>query len=321
VCLLLILCFCRSVSSYDHHELHQFAQITAGPMGEIGPRCSQDRRLLAFEYFSSAQPNAVQVWLMPTKGKFADAKPLLGDTEKSYGEISWSPDGVWLSFIGGSPESGGILSDQVFKINVANRQITQLTHLPAQTALGGTSWSRDGRILFEMDDDLYTVPQIGGAVVKLVNVQAKLPGVSPGFPSWSPDGSRVAFVGRGRSSGRPGAGHDLYIVDLPSGKIAKILAGLGDDAPSWLDQDRILCSRIHGAAESSIWLVHVSRGSAVRLTKGSFDISPAVCPGERDVYFARNMHVAPSRFLMEGFHIWRFKLKRSIRLATTQESD
>src|ERR1700720_4157880 len=89
VCLLLIFCFGRSILSCDRHRVHKFAQITKGPMGEIGPRCSPDGRYLAFEYFSIEHPNAVQVWLMPSNGRFSDAKPLLGYSGNTYGEISW----------------------------------------------------------------------------------------------------------------------------------------------------------------------------------------------------------------------------------------
>ena len=220
VCLLLLVCFGRSILSCDRDQEHKFAQITKGLVGEIGPRCSPDGRYLAFEYFSIEHPNAVQVWLMSSNGRFSDARPLLGYSGNSYGEISWSPDSDWLSFIGGSPEANGALSDQVFKISIVDRQIIQLTNLPARTALGGTSWSRDGRILFEMDDDIYAVPQSGGTVSNLIDLHASLPGVSPVFPSWSPDGSRIAFVGREKSSG---AGHDLYVKELSTAKIAKIL--------------------------------------------------------------------------------------------------
>jgi len=304
-CLLLILISCLGRSVFSCARNHQFAQITKGPVGEIGPRCSPDGRYLAFEYFSTEHSDAVQVWLMPPD-RFSDARPLLGYSGMSYGEISWSPDGGWLSFVGGSPESDGVLSEQVFKINIANRQITQLTYFPARTSLGGTSWSRDGRILFEMDDDIYVVPQTGGTVAKLLDVNTRLPGVNPFFPSWSPDATRVAFVGRTAKE------HSLYVADLDSNIIEKIFSDVGDDGPSWLDDSRILCSRVEGQSQSSLWLVRVREKNGVRLTQGFYDIGPVACVSGEYMYFARNADI--SRFsgpMMRGFHIWRVRMRNS----------
>lgn len=310
---LLIFLLGRSASSCARHEVDRVVQVTAGPWGEFGPRCSPDGRYLAFEYFSPEHPAAVQMWLMPKQGQFSDARPLLGYTGDYYGEFSWSPDAGWLSFVRGVTGPNGVISDQVFKINVANREVVQLTNFPADTDLGGTSWSQDGRILFEMNNDLYVVPETGGAVTKLVDMRSKLPGVTPVFPSWSPDGSRVAFVERGGSPAQPDRGHDLYVVDLRSGTISKILGGLGDDAPFWLDQDKILCSRVEQGPRSSIWIASVSGATPQRLTKGFFDMSPAVCPDRSEVYIARNMSISRSRSITEGFHIWSFRIKGTLR--------
>jgi len=301
VFLTVVFWFGLSIFPCDRNEVHQITQITSGPIGEIGPRCSPDGRYLAFEYFSAEHPNAVQVWSMPIAGEFSEAKSLLGYTGKSYGEISWSPDSAWLSFIGGSRDSSGVISDQVFKINVASQKVAQLTNFPSRTSLGaGTSWSKDGQIAFEMDDDIYVVPQSGGAVAKLVSVKTELPGIGPFFPSWSPDGGRVAFVGRTAQK------NSLYVADLGNHRIEKIFDGVGDDAPWWLDDRHVLSSHVEGQSHSSIWMIRVRDKRGVRLTQGFYDISPVGCVGGKQFYFSRNKDISQGGgSLMRGFHIWK----------------
>jgi Tol biopolymer transport system component len=289
----------------DKGEVQQIIQITSGRLGEGGPQCSPDGHYLAFEYFSPEHPNAVQLWLMPTTGKFSDAKSLLGYTGKSYGEISWSQDSAWLSFIGGSPESSGVISSQVFKINVASGEIAPLANLPAGTSLGaGTSWSKHEQIAFEMDDDIYVVSKSGGSVAKLIDVKDKLPGVSPFYPSWSPDGARVAFVGRTDQE------RGLYVADLESRRIEKVLSNVADDGPSWFDDSRILASHVEGQANSAIWMVNIRDKSHVSLTHGFYDISPAGCADGKYIYFSRNADISQTNGpLMRGFHIWRASMR------------
>src|ERR1700756_1042042 len=134
--IVLVFYFAMAVFGGDRSGVQQVTQITSGPVGEIGPRCSPDGHYLAFEYFSPEHPNAVQVWLMPTKGAFPDSKALLGYTGKSYGEISWSPDSAWLSFVGESTESRGVISNQVFKVNITSGSIKPLTDFSTGTSLG-----------------------------------------------------------------------------------------------------------------------------------------------------------------------------------------
>lgn len=303
--LFLVFCLGPPAVLFCRAEIREIIQITSGPIAEIGPLCSPDGRQLAFEYFSPEHPNAVQVWLMPTRGEFSQAKPLLGYTGKYYGEISWSPDAAWLSFIGGTTDSSRLVSDQVFKVNVTTRHITPLTNLPTGTSLGaGTSWSKDGQIAFEMEDDIYVVSQNGGALAKLVDVKSMLPGVSPFFALWSPDGRRIAFVGRTAQE------NSLYIADLESHRIEKVFSGVGDDGPSWLDDSRILSSHVEGQSHSSIWMIRVRDKRSIRLTEGFYDISPVGSARGSYLYFSRNADISKgSRSLVRGFHIWRAPIR------------
>jgi Tol biopolymer transport system component len=282
-------------------------QITWGPIEELGPKVSPDGSWLAMEYFTPEHPNDPAVWVMPRNGTFADARRVVDDKEYVYAELAWSPDSAWLSAVRMLRSKPGVIGAQIFKINVATGHAIQLTKLPVLTAIGaGTSWSRDGRIAFEMDQDIYTVPSDGDAVTKLVDVQHNLPHVVPYFPVWSPDNTRVAFVGRG-GAGAKSSSHDLYVANLRTGEIRRVFAGVGDDGPSWFDDDHILSSREEDGPSSSIWLVSISGPNGVRLTRGHYDMAPTTDITRTYLYFSRNEHISrPSSD--EDFHIWKCRL-------------
>jgi len=291
-------------------------QITRGPVGELGPIVSPDGRWLAIEYFTTEHPDDPEVWVMPRNGDFAAAKPLLNDTGMIYGEIAWSPNSAWLSFVGRPRVETRQPIAEIYKVNIYTKQIVQLTHLGA-TMGGGTSWSSDGRIAFSMAGEIHVVSESGGAVAKLLDVRRKLGNIEAYFADWSPDSTRLAFVGReqGFDDFKPELhGRNLYIADLRSGKISKLFSDVGADGPSWLDQAHVLVSHQDSVTRASLWLVPVSTGKARRLTHGFYDAAPVARRPLGYLYFTRNaddtlqiQRSFEAAQFAKGFHIWRQK--------------
>ncbi|PYU18167.1 MAG: hypothetical protein DMG32_26560 [Acidobacteria bacterium] len=293
-------------------------RIFKGPVGELGPLCSPDGHWLAFEYFTPLGVPDTEIWIMPANGKSSDARPVLNGKSMEYGEIAWSTDSKWISFVGSPSIESGVMSDQVFKVNVATKQVVQLTDFPKFTSLGaGTSWSRDGRIAFEMNGDIYVVPDSGGATTKLVDVRNKLPDVAPYFPAWSPDGTHLAFVGR--QPGTLGTKQDLYVTDIATGKFTKAFEDVGDDGPSWFDDAHLVVSHQDAKLKYSIWLVPISGGpAAVRLTHGFYDGTPSTDPAKTYLFFSRCEDISKLSLSSPagGFHLWKLRLTTLNRAAS-----
>jgi len=111
------------------------------------------------------------------------------------------------------------------------------------------------------------------------------PGQS-GLPAWSPDGTRIAFVGATQ------AGMRLYLLDFFSGDIHTLTSapGFADSTPAWApDGAKIAFTRCGGSPEDcDVWVVNVDGSGALNLTQspGSEDTMPAWAPDGAKIAFS-----------------------------------
>jgi dipeptidyl aminopeptidase/acylaminoacyl peptidase len=114
--------------------------------------------------------------------------------------------------------------------------ITRRIPLPAPG-----SWSRDGRrLLIVRDSDIYVAPATGAPQVNLTNHAAY-----DGTPSWSPDGSRIAFA-----SDRDGP-LDLYLMNADGSGVVRLHTGVGVAwQPTWsADSTRLAFTCLSNASD------------------------------------------------------------------------
>jgi dipeptidyl aminopeptidase/acylaminoacyl peptidase len=205
-------------------------QFTQGDQTDASPRWSPDGRMLAF-LSSRKEGESAQVYVIDADG--GEARRLT-DLKGEISSLTWSPDGksLLLEFTQKDQEVIDREADeQKKKLGVVSRHYTRLfyrgdgqgwlgherTHLWVVDVAKGrmkqltsgkvydeynASWSPDGKsIVFcsnrsEDPDlepdliDLYVMPAAGGAM-KLV----KTPPGPKGMPVFSPDGSRICYVG------------------------------------------------------------------------------------------------------------------------------
>ena len=182
---------------------------------------------------------------------------------------AWSPDGSLVAFEGG--RAGPVTSDSLGwrKIVVVGADGRGAHVLPGWALDGGfftgnLHWSRDGRdIIFagrtagNPTHRLYAVAAHGRSAPRPLPVPAA---ADPAQPTFSPDGSLLAFTDSG--SGSIG---DLVIVRSDGSDPRRIEGGTG---LVWSPDGTMLAYRTHG--DSSLWTVHADGTHRRRLPPASW---------------------------------------------------
>jgi dipeptidyl aminopeptidase/acylaminoacyl peptidase len=146
------------------------------------------------------------------------------------------------------------------------------------------SWSPvDNRIAFERNGTLAVVAATGGA-------PANLPASGGHNPSWSHDGSKLAYDAGGR----------IWILDLALSSSAPITSGSTTDMhPTWSPDGNWIAFASRRSGSSALWVVATSGGGApIQLTSGpTSDSDPAWSPDGNSIAFTSERGGA-------GPHVW-----------------
>jgi dipeptidyl aminopeptidase/acylaminoacyl peptidase len=184
-------------------------QITFGPRGDSQPQWSPDGRYISFV---SARGNGAgedgpkpQVFVMRADG--GEARRVT-DAKEGVAAYSWAPDSRRLAFVATDPRS--------------NEETAQIK-------------KKDDERVFEGDfryRHLWVVEIADGATATRVTEGRDFT-LAGDPPSWSPEGSRLAFSATVTTMLRDER-QDVYIADLASRQVTKISTNLGRDSrPQW----------------------------------------------------------------------------------------
>lgn len=213
-------------------------QLTRGALAASQPAWSRDRARLAFVRFR-ANSNRSDIYIVNADG--TGERQL---RQATYSDLfpAWSPDGTEIAFYNAT-------SDRDTEESVIGADGSGLRKILESG--GQASWSPTGsRLAITANlpgtggDLLYVINRDGTGRITLVPRPTITDGVNTrsgndGAPSWSPDGTRVAF----RRSFAELSG--LYTVDVTSRTVVRITAGATDYAPSWSpDSARLAFTRL-----------------------------------------------------------------------------
>jgi len=200
---------------YDGKNDHQ---VTSSQDSESSPRWSPDGKYLAFTSSRPGKARGDQVWLLDRSGGEAQQLTDLKGRLQSY---EWSPDGKRLALVVGDPDPD------------ADPPAGDAASGGAQAGGGGR-----GRVPKPIVIDRYKYKQDGQgyllsgrhSYIYLFDLESKkLDRLTSGkadesSPSWSPDGTRIAFMSNRNPDPDREPSSQLFVVDARPGSTEKALS-------------------------------------------------------------------------------------------------
>lgn len=211
---------------------------------------------------------------------------------------AWSPDGTRIAFVSGRDRKNGI-----YVMNADGTEPTLLTFLN-----GGNehrpAWSPDGtRIAFPDHPPAITDPrQAGAAAIYVMNADgtSATPLTGPPYhedywPTWSPDGTRIAFV-----SSRDGP-WDLYIITADGANLTRLTnTPEPEGAPAWSpDGARIAYARGGSMDGGDIYVMNADGTNPTQLTHEG-GARPTWSPDGTQMAFMSNRNRIPEVYVMNA---------------------
>ncbi len=326
------------VADADGRHVHAVtAAARPGSCAESGVAWEPDSRHLAFVSncnvdLTSTRVMQNDIYLADTASHAAPAR--LAQLKGYVRALQWTADGKSLGFLyvagatrhasavaAAKPAAGevgvtGVEVQRVASLDVASGALHELT--PAGMYAYEFNWSPDGsRIAYTAalppgDNNwwiarLYVQPaQPGAAATMLVDPGDKSSGslqhLQIALPRWSPDATRIAFIG-GLMSDQGATGGDIYAVPAGGGTLVDLTPGI-HVTPSWLDwtgpQSMLVGQISNGQSQLADYAVSATRAQqqrvhftlAASIGDGSAAMAMATSRDHRRIAFVQSSYAA-----------------------------
>ena len=204
---------------------------------------------------------------------------------------AWSPDGTRIAFEGG-PVPGHPAFRRILVVGADGRGARLLPGWAVDGGFfsGNLAWSPDGReVVFagrtasDRRHGLYRVAADGSTAPRRLAIGAAVK--YPSQPTWSPDGTRLAF-----SDSASGSIGDLFVMNADGTDVRRV--AVGGTGPVWSPDGSMLAFRTHG--RGATWVVRADGTHLTRLPTGSWG-GLSWSPDSRYVAFPGGVGARPER--------------------------
>jgi dipeptidyl aminopeptidase/acylaminoacyl peptidase len=269
---------------------HPTVPFTSDTTSSTSPRWSPDGRFLAF--LSARDGGRTEIWLLSRNGGEARR---VSNLENGASNFEWSPDGtrfVCLTRTGPPPSKTSDVRHYThinYKFNDTGYFDEKRSHIAIVDVRTGAAkqitdgdnwndldphWSPDStRIAFvsnrtgkefdlDRNSDVWTISASGGALTKISDHVG--PDTSP---RWSPDGTRIAFLGAEDEEAPP----LIYVAPSTGGSASVALSKTFDQTAAelmWAEQGRALYLNSGVKGETHLYRVDASAGALSAITTG-----------------------------------------------------
>jgi Tol biopolymer transport system component len=260
------------------------AQLTTGSAAKRDPSVSADGRFVAY-----ATDRDIHVIGSDAKGDRSVTTGGANDQSPAF-----SPDGRKIAFL--RADSGDIYS-----VNVDGSGLTNLTNDPDGQETDA-AWSPDGTRIAYTRTGCTRGTNEGGVCIYVMNADGsnqtlitaeenypECPDNAPGYahrrhseqPSWSPDGTRIAFAGYWNTCAASGGGGDIWVMNADGSGKRNLIDDTGsvDRQPTWSPDGSLIAfvsDRVDDPSgpDADIFTIPVAGGSIRQLTNGLYTEDP-----------------------------------------------
>lgn len=249
-------------------------RVTSSPESESAARWSPDGQSLTFLSSRTGKARGNQVWILDRRG--GEAQQLTG-VKGRLQSYEWSPDSKRLALVIGDPDPEAPAEGEA--AGAAGRG----GRAPKPIVIDRYRYKQDGAgyLLSGRHTDIYLYDIASGKLDRLTSATA-----DEAAPSWSPDGTRIAFMSNHAAEPDRDPESQLYVADAKANSKEKQLSPLampaGRAQPQWSPDGKWIAFEVGDEKKYSAYgmerlaLVPADGGSQPTLVKAAADLDRGV---------------------------------------------